>query len=188
MKANFALWTACQRLYNVTPVVVEDLREMLGEVRFLANLRNDDGTEVEDLYDDSDILAIGNEDEEGFIRLVAVEDFFFNERCIVVARAAASYLEDNAKALEVIVFVSATDATRQQAVQLVREASLEGAFENRWARRLEASAREEETRKQLALRAEEEARARAVERIERPYSPAKSQQGRSLLDRWFGKN
>lgn len=186
MSQNLDLWLACQQLFNVTPVLVEDLRNEEGKVRFLATLRDEDGTDVDDLYDETDLLAIGNEDEAGDIRLTAVEDTFMGAPCIVVARAARSYLEENAKALGVTVFLTATDETRHQAVQMVRQASLEGDFDNRWKWRLEAGAREEQARQQLAIRAEEEARARALTPIE-PHDTGANLQGRTLFDRWFGR-
>lgn len=187
MQENFELWAACQRLYNVTPVLVRDFRAANREVRFLATLRHADDIDVDEVYDPSAILAIGTEDVEGFVRWVAAEDLFMNEPCIVVTRSASSYLEDGARALDVTVFLPATEARCERAVQMVKKASCDGTFQNLMALRREAMARNEQARKEMALRAEEEARAYAVSRIEPAFSSAAPKQQRSLWARCFGR-
>ncbi|KVP65584.1 hypothetical protein WJ96_04240 [Burkholderia ubonensis] len=177
MTQDFALWAACQRLFNVTPALVEDLRADKGEVRFLATARNWSGSDLDDLYDDEDkILAIGYEDEEGDDRLVAVEEFFMGVPCIVVARTLGSYLEDDTRALDVTVFVTVSDETRNQAIERVKAESLEDYFANHWQERQDAVAR-----------AAEVARKPAAQPPVAPASSGINPQGKSLFQRWFGK-
>ncbi|KVP16826.1 hypothetical protein [Burkholderia ubonensis] len=178
MQENFTLWTACQRLFNVTPALVEDLRAEKGEVRFLATARNWSGVDVDDLYDDQDnILALGLGDDDGDDRVVAVEEHFLGVPCVVVVNARMSYLEDDTRALEVTVFVTVSDETRNQAIELVKSASLEQYFENRWQDRQDAAARAVAVAHEPAV----------VHRPE-PASSSINSQGRSLLDRLFRKN
>ncbi len=161
--SSFALWSACQRLFNVAPVFVEDSRGLTGggEVRFIASLHSPAVTEIESLYKEDSILAFGEEDEESGDRWVAVEDYFNGEPCILVIRFGTSYLESDAATIEVQVLVEVTDETRALAISRVRDASHEDFFE-------EHSARDDDTPV-----AEEE-----------PV-PEYNAQGKSLLDRWL---
>lgn len=128
---NFALWAACQRLFNVTPAVVHDHRDQAGggTVHFLATLNDADGIDVAESYDDRDLLALGYEDDDQCIRVIAARDMHLNAECIVVVRIAESCVELSCHAMEVTVFVSVTDETLAQAIALVRAASLDEHFE-----------------------------------------------------------
>lgn len=168
---SFELWAACQRLFNVTPALVHDHRDGAGggTIHFLATLNDADEVDVADSYDEVDQLALGYEDDDQLIRLVAARDTFLGADCLVVVRSAESMLEMSCHAVEVTVFVSVTDETIAQAIALVRGASTEDAFECLYG---EHATREPEL-------AESEGDAEPEPR---------PQQGRSLWDRLMGRN
>jgi hypothetical protein len=173
MSQNFDLWVACQRVFNVTPAIVDDKRALEGGgvVRFLATTRSENyGVFLEDVYkSETAVLATGMMDEEETERVLAVEDDFMDEPSFMVVRVAPSYLDEDTFALEVEVFVKATDETRTQVIERVKECSLEGHFENLWLERQEVDSPAETPVEAPVARAEE------------------PQQERSLLDRWFSK-
>lgn len=123
---NFELWAACQRLFNVTPAQVLDLRNVIGEgtVRFLATLHNAGCVDVADCYDNDDLVALGIEDVETDDRIMAAEDTFMGAPCVVVVRSAVSFLEPDCQALEVTIFPVVSEDTLRQATDLVRATSL----------------------------------------------------------------
>jgi hypothetical protein len=100
-----------------------------GTIHFLATLNDADEVDVADSYDEVDQLALGYEDDDQLIRLVAARDTFLGADCIVVVRSAESILEMSCHAVEVTVFVSVTNDTIAQAITLVRGASVEDLFE-----------------------------------------------------------
>jgi hypothetical protein len=169
MSQNFDLWVACQRVFNVTPALVDDRRtEVGGVVRFLATARSDShGAYLEEIYeDDASVLATGWLDEAETERILASKEDFMGAPAHLVIRAAQSYLHEDTFTLQVEVFVNATDETRQQAIDAVKQSSVEGSFDNLWLER-----QEEE-----------------MPTAAQPTSqPEEGQPGRSLLDRWFGK-
>lgn len=166
LATSFELWAACQRLFNVTPAVVHDHRDITGggTVHFLATLNDADEVDVADSYDEVDQLALGYEDDDQLIRLVAARDTFLGADCLVVVRSAESMLEMSCHAVEVTVFVNVTDETIAQAITLVRGASVEDYFECLHG--------------EHATRAPEEAN----------DAEPRPQQGRSLWDRLMGRH
>lgn len=171
LATSFELWAACQRLFNVTPAVVHDHRDGAGggTVHFLATLNDADEVDVADSYDEVDQLALGYEDEDMVIRLVAARDTFLGADCIVVVRSAESILEMSCHAVEVTVFVEVTDATIARAIALVRETSTEDSFECLYG---EHATREPEP----------------VEPESQADEEPRPQQGRSLWDRLMGRH
>jgi hypothetical protein len=173
LATSFELWAACQRLFNVTPAVVHDHRDGAGggTVHFLATLNDADEVDVADSYDEEDQLALGFEDDDQLIRLVAARDTFLGNDCIVVVRSAESMLEMSCHAVEVTVFVDVTDATLARAIALVRETVTEDSFECLYG---EYATREPEPAEGAEAAADDEPEPRP-------------QQGRSLWDRLMGR-
>jgi hypothetical protein len=172
MSQNFDLWVACQRVFNVTPAIVDDRRtpEGGGVVRFLATTRSADyGVFLEDLFGKGEyVFATGLMDEADTERILAIEDDFDGESRYMVVRAAPSYLDEDMISLEVEVFLESSPETLRQVVETVKQCSREGTFENLLDETMKA-----ETPADAPL---------AVE----PQTKEAPQQGRSLLDRWFG--
>jgi hypothetical protein len=172
MSQNFDLWVACQRVFNVTPAIVDDQRTLDGGgvVRFLATTRSDShGVYLEEIYEDEEsVLATGWLDKDETERVLAAEEDFMGAPAYLVIRAAQSYFHEDTFCLEVEVFVNATDATRDQVIEAVKKASIYDSFENLWLERHEED---------IA----------AGQPAEPPRSAEVRKQGRSLLDRWFRK-
>lgn len=160
---DFALWAACHRIYNQMPTLVSDERDATGggQVRFMMTLHGADGESLESVYDEDRILALGYEDEDTSVHLMAVEEDFMGVPCIVFVRTAASYVDSTAVA-EVTVFLEHYAESQHAAIAQVRDASRPDYFENYL-----------EERQQEMMR-------------ESPDS-VENKQGRSLLERWFGK-
>jgi hypothetical protein len=173
LSQNFDLWVACQRVFNVTPAIVDDNRTLDGGgvVRFLTTTRSDNyGVFLEEMFEREDaVLATGLMDEEDTERIIAIEDDFDGESRYMVVRAAPSYLDEDTISLEVEVFLESSPATLVQVIETVRQCSREGTFENLLDERMEA-----------------ETPAEAPMDVPPPAKEA-PQQGRSLLDRWFRK-
>jgi len=173
LSQSFDLWVACQRVFNVTPAIVDDNRTLEGGgvVRFLATTRSDNyGVFLEEMFEREDaVLATGLMDDEDTERIIALEDDFDGESRYMVVRAAPSYLDEDTIALEVEVFLESSPASLAQVVETVKQCSREGTFENLLDERMEAETP-------------------VVDPMDVPPSAKESpQQGRSLLDRWFRK-
>ena len=141
MNASFEDWLACQRMYNVTPSVVDAPRVFEGvvKVRFLAQVPAGSDSPRE-LYDEDNVLAAGFVDEDETVELLLVKDTYRAEPCLVLVRSAPSYFDnDDSFALEVEVYdVAVGQATL---VERVRQACTEDSFED-----LSEETRDEEER------------------------------------------
>jgi hypothetical protein len=168
VSTDFDLWVACQRVFNVTPSIVDDKRtpDGGGLVRFLATTRSDNyGVFLEQLFEnDEGVIATGLMDEADTERILAIEDDFDGESRYLVVRAAPSYLDEDVISLEVEVYLESSPATLAEVIDMVKRCSREGTFENLLDERLEAQT--------PALA---------------PPTAEVAQQGRSLPDRWRGK-
>ena len=129
MNASFEDWLACQRMYNVTPSVVDAPRVFDGvvKVRFLAQVPAGSDSPRE-LYDEDKVLAAGFVDEDETVELLLVKDTYRAEPCLVLVRSAPSYFDnDDSFALEVEVYDVA--AGQAALVERVRQACTEDSFE-----------------------------------------------------------
>lgn len=126
MSQDIAVWTACQRLFNLTPYIVRDDGD---KVQFLAQL-HEAGLELCDAYEGDSILAIGCDDEDLDNEIFAAIDEFEGKPCIVFAHAMESRL-DASRSLTVVVFRGDTPENRLQAIGLVKAVSLPDEFEDR---------------------------------------------------------
>lgn len=126
MSQDIALWTACQRLFNLTPYIVSDDGS---KVQFLAQLQ-EAGLELCDAYEGDSILATGCDDEDLDNEIFAAVDEFEGKPCIVFAHAMESRL-DASRSLTVVVFRGDTPENRLQAIGLVKAVSLPDEFEDR---------------------------------------------------------
>lgn len=162
MSAEFALWAACHRIYNQMPTLVSDerIQDGGGQVRFMMTFQGSDGESLESLYDEERILATGFEDEDANVHLMAVEDQFMGAPCVLLVRTAVSHVDSTAVA-EVTVLLNAHSEARCEAVAKIRETSRHE-FKNYLEEREREAARETSEESTTA-------------------------QGRSLLERWFGK-
>lgn len=127
MSQDFARWTACQRLFNVTPAIVSD-DDLRGRVQFLASLQESE-LSLFGVYFENSMLAVGSDDEDRNNEIIAAVDEFAGKPCIVVAHARESYM-DSSRSLAVDVFLDDTPENRQQAIELVKAASLPDAFKD----------------------------------------------------------
>ena len=125
MSQDIALWTACQRLFNLTPYIVSDDGS---KVQFLAQLQ-EAGLELCDAYEGDSILATGCDDEDLDNEIFAAVDEFEGKPCIVFAHAMESRL-DASRSLTVVVFRGDTPENRLQAIGLVKAISLPDEFED----------------------------------------------------------
>lgn len=125
MSQDIALWTACQRLFNLTPYIVSDDGS---KVQFLAQLQ-EAGLELCDAYEGDSILATGCDDEDLDNEIFAAVDEFEGKPCIVFAHAMESRL-DASRSLTVVVFRGDTPENRLQAIGLVKATSLPDEFED----------------------------------------------------------
>jgi len=126
--ASFDVWLACQRMYNVTPSVVETSAVGPLKVRFLAQVASCDES-PQDLYDEGNVLACGFEDEDETIELVVVKDTYQEQPCLVLLRSASSYFDgDESQALEVQVYDPSVGAAHL--IEQLRQACTPDSFED----------------------------------------------------------